>query len=240
MAVDRYSYNRPCFGIMQIMEAVSLPDHLHNALQHLNEIGMAINRARYQQQDMSDILRLVGQSALTLVTQQSSPDRASSVIYTYDANTDAFELESRVAVGRTPESGQSDLPRATGLGRRAMRRRRRVLSYEEADLALHPAWTQIGARVGVCYPLIVADRPVGTLYVYLHDERQLSVLELLLLDNFAQQAATAIDQIQQIGQVQRHLQRKEEELQRLRRANLLLSSRLRLQETLEAILQMAL
>ncbi|NOZ70846.1 MAG: GAF domain-containing protein, partial [Chloroflexi bacterium] len=68
----------------------------------------------------------------------------------------------------------------------------------------------------------------------------LSSLELLLLDNFAQQAATAIDQIQQLGQVQRHLQRKEEELQRLRRANLLLSSRLRLQETLEAILQMAL
>ncbi len=218
----------------------SLPASLPDALRNLNEIAAALNRARDQQQDMAAILQLIGQSALTLVTQQGHAGKASSVIYTYNAGRDSFELESRVAVGRTPEAGQSDLPRPAGLGRRAMQRRRRVLSYEERDLILHPAWAAIGARVGVCYPLIVAERAVGTLYVYLYDERRLSTLELLLLDNFAQQAAMAIDQIQQMGQVQRHLQRKEEELQRLRRANLLLSSRLRLQETLEAILQMAL
>ncbi|NOZ50756.1 MAG: GAF domain-containing protein [Chloroflexi bacterium] len=222
------------------MSSSPLPSHLLDALHSLNEIGAAINRARSQQREIADILRLIGRSAITLVTQQGGSGVASSVIYTYDAATDAFELESRVAVGRTPDTDQSDLPRPQGLGRRAMQRRQRVLSTREADLQLHPTWAQIGARVGVCYPLIVAERPVGTLYVYLHDARQLTALELLLLDNFAQQAATAIDQIQQLGQVQRHLQRKEEELQRMRRANLLLSSRLRLQETLEAILQMAL
>jgi signal transduction histidine kinase/putative methionine-R-sulfoxide reductase with GAF domain len=49
----------------------------------------------------------------------------------------------------------------------------------------------------------------------------------------------AIHQTRQLVRVQRDLARKEDELNRLRRAGLLISSRLRLKETLEAILQMA-
>jgi signal transduction histidine kinase/putative methionine-R-sulfoxide reductase with GAF domain len=61
-----------------------------------------------------------------------------------------------------------------------------------------------------------------------------------MLDNFVNQAAMAIYQASRLASVQRDLARKEDELNRLRRAGLLISSRLGLQETLEAILQMAL
>ena len=91
-----------------------------------------------------------------------------------------------------------------------------------------------------CFPLVVADQAVGALYVYLHQDRPFSQLELLMLDNFVNQAAIAIYQTHRLASVQRDLARKEDELSRLRRAGLLISSRLRLEETLEAILQMAL
>ena len=72
------------------------------------------------------------------------------------------------------------------------------------------------------------------------EERQFSQLELLMLDNFVNQAAMAIYHAHNLAMMQHDLARKEEELTRLRRAGLLISSRVRLEETLESILQMAL
>jgi len=71
------------------------------------------------------------------------------------------------------------------------------------------------------------------------DERQFSQLELLMLENFVNQAAMAIYHAHNLILVHQDLARKEEELSRLRRAGLLISSRVRLEETLESILQMA-
>ncbi len=87
---------------------------------------------------------------------------------------------------------------------------------------------------------MVADQPVGALYMYLYEERPFSELEQLMIDNLVNQAAIAISQIRRLAGIQRDLTRKEEELRHLRRAGLLISSRLQLDETLEAILQMAL
>jgi signal transduction histidine kinase/putative methionine-R-sulfoxide reductase with GAF domain len=123
---------------------------------------------------------------------------------------------------------------------RAIRQQRWVFSYEEPDLAIHPLLTEVGARAVACFPLIVAEQPVGGLYVYLYEDRLFSQLEQLMLANLVNQAAIAIYQIRRLAGVQRDLARKEEELRHLRRAGLLISSRLRLEETLEAILQMAL
>jgi signal transduction histidine kinase len=112
---------------------------------------------------------------------------------------------------------------------------------------MHEAMAAAGARVGVCYPLIVAEQPVGALYVYRHEEGRFSDLELLLLDNLVNLAALAIHREQQLARaadyaqrIQRNLERKEDELARMRRADLLISSRSQLQDTLESILQMAL
>ncbi len=208
---------------------------LLEALASLNEIGAAVNRINPR--DIGSVeatLRLIVGSAIEVVPG------TSAVIYTYDRDARAFDLDSRLSAGEPDDYVPNDAPRPDGIGMRAIGQRRRVLSYEEDDLDVHPDKVRAGARAMACFPLIVADRTVGVLYVYLHQDRQFSQLELLMLENFCNQAAMAIYQVRRLASVQRDLARREDELSRLRRAGLLISSRLRLEETLEAILQMAL
>ena len=204
-------------------------------LASLNRIGAAINRiSPGETPDARAALQLIVESATQVV-----PD-ASAVLYTYDAVHDRFEPNSRVSAGERLVKSAPDEPRPAGIGMRAIRQQRRVLSYEEPDLKIHPVLAQMGARAVACFPLVVAEQPVGALYMYLYDERPFTELEQLMLDNLVNQAAIAISQIRRLAGIQRDLTRKEEELRHLRRAGLLISSRLQLNETLEAILQMAL
>jgi signal transduction histidine kinase len=208
---------------------------LLDALASLNEIGAAVNRI--SPRDIGSVeatLRLIVESAIEVIPG------TSAVIYTYDRDARSFDLGSRLSAGEPGDYVPNDAPRPDGIGMRAIGQRRRVLSYEEDDLDIHPDKVRAGARAMACFPLIVADRPVGVLYVYRHQDRQFSQLELLMLENFCNQAAMAIYQVRRLASVQRDLARREDELSRLRRAGLLISSRLRLEETLEAILQMAL
>ena len=126
------------------------------------------------------------------------------------------------------------------MGRRAVEIRRRVISYEESEIAIHHTKVNQGARALVCFPLIIAKQGVGALYVYLHEERTFDQLELLMLENFVNQAAIAIYHARLVSSVNFDSSRKEEELALMRRAGLLISSRPRLEETLEAIIQLAL
>ena len=123
---------------------------------------------------------------------------------------------------------------------RTIQRRHRCLSYEEPDLDVHPYHATLGVKAVACFPLIVAEQAVGLLYIYLHEERQFTHLEQLMLDNFVNQAAMAIYHARRLAGIQRDLVRKNDELNQLRRAGLLISSRLRLEETLDSILQLAL
>jgi signal transduction histidine kinase/putative methionine-R-sulfoxide reductase with GAF domain len=221
----------------------SIDPRLLEALASLNQIGAAINRlglrdgagsAQNAAMGVLATLRLIVESAIKVV-----PD-ASAVIYTYDEAQYAFDPSSRVSAGEPRDAIPDDQPRPRGIGARAITRRRRVLSYEELDLDIHPAKVETGAKAMACFPLVVAEQVVGALYVYLEQDRRFSQFELLMLDNFVNQAAIAIYQARRLADAQQSLERKEDELTRLRRAGLLISSRLGLQETLEAILQMAL
>jgi signal transduction histidine kinase len=217
------------------MSAAKTDPRLYEALASLNEIGATVNQIGQDGTvSVETTLTLIVQSATRLVPG------ASSVIYTFDPDLGIFIHSSRVSAGGDELSAAGDEPRKNGLGMRAILQRRRVLSYEEKDVAIHPVRADAGAKVMGCFPLIVADRPVGALYVYLQDDRHFNQLELLVLDNFVNQAAMAIYHAHNLVQMQRNLSRKDEELKRLRRAGLLISSRLRLEETLESILQMAL
>lgn len=208
---------------------------LYDALASLNQIGATVNQIGQDGRvSVEDTLKLIVASAIQVV------QGASAVIYSYDSVQDIFITSSRVTAGVAGNDEVSDEPRPDGLGFRAIKQRRRVLSYEEKGINIHPVRAISGARVMGCFPLIVADSPVGALYVYLHDEREFSQLELLMLDNFVNQAAMAIYHAHNLEKMQRNLSRKEEEIKRMRRAGLLISSRLRLEETLESILQMAL
>ncbi len=205
------------------------------ALARAVEIGASINRlGSADPAGVQATLRLIVESAIAMAPG------VSAVIYTYDARRRAFDPASRVAAGERADASVDDFPRPDGLGVRAVGQLRPVLSYEEPDLAIHPAKTAAGAQVVACLPLVVADQAVGALYVYRHEARPFTQLELLLLHNFVNQAAMAISHAGRLADVQADLARKEDELRRLRRAGLLISSRTRLDETLEAILQMAL
>ncbi len=224
---------------------------LLNALASLNQIGAAINRigpgdyassapSPGSEQDTSPArgvkgtLQLIAESAIKVLPG------ASAVIFTYDPIQRACDPASRVSVGELVSPIPHDEPRADGMGMRAISQRRLVLSYEEQDLDIHPIKVDAGARVVACFPLIMVEQPVGVLYVYLHQARRFSQLELLMLENFVNQAAMTIYQARRLADVQRNLARKEDELNRLRHAGMLISSRLELEETLETILQMAL
>lgn len=103
-----------------------------------------------------------------------------------------------------------------------------------------------GAAPAASYRLEAAGQALGVLSVHLppSKRRPLREIEQLIFQNLAQQAAMLIFQTRQMAGeltgVQRDLARKQEELARLRHADLLISSRLSLKDTLEAILQMAL
>ncbi len=205
------------------------------ALVSLNHIGATINRMVVGETlDVGAVLRLIVESAVKVI-----PD-AAAVIYAYDPVRRTFDTTSRVAAGKEAHPLPGDTPRPNGMGMRALHQRRRVLSYEEDAVDIHPVKQAAGAKVVACFPLIVADQPLGVLYVYLHEERPFTALELLMLENFVNQAAIAMYHAHRLADVHRNLERKQDELRRLHRAGLLISSKWRLQDTLEAILQMAL
>jgi GAF domain-containing protein/nitrogen-specific signal transduction histidine kinase len=214
---------------------------LLEALASLNQISNAINRIGSDDADQNDLsLQLIVDSAIRVVPG------SSAVIYTYDQPTGMFENESRVSAepdGRKPLSTRyqpDDAPRPSGIGMRTIQHRHRCLSYEEPDLDVHPYHAALGVKAVACFPLIVAEQVVGLLYIYLHEERQFTHLEQLMLDNFVNQAAMAIYHARRLAGIRRDLIRKDEQLNQLRQAGLLISSRLRLEETLDSILQLAL
>ncbi len=213
---------------------------LLEALRILNEISNAINHTSAGDAGRSDrSLHLIVNSAIRVVPG------SSAVIYTYDQAAGEFEKESRVSAVREGDPASrlddaDDAPRPHGIGMRTIQRRQRTFSYEEPDLDVHPYHAALGVKAVACFPLIVAEQAVGILYIYLHEERQFTHLEQLMLDNFVNQAAMAIYHTRRLSGIKRDLTRKNEELKQLRQAGLLISSRLRLEETLDSILELAL
>src|SRR6185369_2985722 len=134
---------------------------LFEVLASLNQIGGTMNHIGSQaSSSVEETLNMIVESATHVVPS------ASAVIYSYDKLRKDFDHTSRVSAGKWDKSAADDAPRPNGLGMRAISQRRRVLSYEEQGLDIHPARASAGAKSMCCFPLIVADEPVGVLYVY--------------------------------------------------------------------------
>lgn len=201
---------------------------LINALASLNRIGAAINRISSEENNNTEaVLHLIAKTAIKVVPG------ATAVVYPFDQITHEFVPEIMVSEVERGEPVSSDPRDLEEMGSLAIQQRRLILSYEENG-GIDQTHTVAS------FPLIVAEQVLGVLYICLKDDRQFSHIELLMLENFVYQAAMAFYQIRRVSSVQQDLARKEDELTRLRRAGLLISSRLRIEETLEAILQMAL
>ena len=95
-------------------------------------------------------------------------------------------------------------------------------------------------RTSACYPLMVGGQAVGALYIDLRTARQFTEHELLLLDTFVHLAAVAIYNTRQFEGMNRALRRKVAELERVQRADRLISSRRNVDETFREILNAAL
>ncbi len=167
-------------------------------------------------------------------------DQAAAVVYVYDPVQGGFDPQSRVSAGEQGPPVAGDAPRPEGMGAQAVRQRRRILSYEDTAVPMHDVKRDAGTRTLACYPLLVAGQPVGVLYFSLKVERRFTSDELLCLDIFVYQAAAAIHHTRRFEGVNRSLQRKVDELERLRRAEQAISSRLSLEDTLREILDAAL
>ncbi|HRJ58330.1 MAG TPA: GAF domain-containing protein [Anaerolineales bacterium] len=211
---------------------------LLETLASLNQIGTTINQIG-SSKDSASSLQLIVKSAIRVIPGSSAS------IYIYDASRNELRPESRVVAfaethAETEADHTEDIPRPNGFGMRATLRQRRTLSYEETDMHIHPYQEKKGVKVVACFPLIVAGEVLGILYIYLYEPRRISQFEELMLDNFVNQAAMAIYHARRLTDMNRSLAQKENELSQLRRAGMLISSRLRLEETLESILELAL
>lgn len=216
---------------------ISSESELNRILNTLNQSSTLVNHL-----GLSDSITLEGLLNLVVNSVVCIIPGSCAVLFLYDPTREAFLLESRVAAGERliiNDPGR-DAPRPQGLGWRAVSRQRRVLLEEEPDLDLPAQRRYEGARTAAAFPLIVARRVVGVLYVYLYESRPFTSIEVFALENFANQAAMAIYHARQVERAREAIWRRDEELVRLRRAGMLISSRPRLEDTLETILKMAL
>jgi GAF domain-containing protein len=217
----------------------SNPSHpyLTGALSILREAADSIDRLSPENSD-ADVMRLITETAIRLVEPHAGDD-PSAVMYAYDREHATFDPASRVGAGERETPPEPDSPRADGLGAHAVRFRRRMLSYEEPSIPPHAVIARAGIRTLACYPLLVGGKPTGVLYIGLRSRRAFTMEELLILDIFTFQAAIAVHNTQRFEGINRTLQRKVDELEQLRNAERLISTRRNLEETLRAILRMA-
>ena len=213
------------------------PAYVQSTLAILRDAGAEINRIG-PETSLAEALQLIAQTAVRLIDPDSVYG-AAAVIYTYDATRNEFDPNSRVSAGEGQLPLSGDTPRPQGVGATALARRSRVLSYEESDIIFHPLKYQAGFRTAACYPLLVAGQPVGALYIDLRAQHRFSTDELFVLDTFVQLAAVAIYNTRQFEGINRALQRKVDELERLQQASRLISSRASLVDTLYEILNTA-
>ncbi len=216
-------------------------ENLVHALTTLNQISASITQLGTGH-ELTATLGLIAQGAVRAVSPADhAPESPSSaVVWVFDAFRQEFDPRSRVSAGEPPGASFDDFPRPGGIGLQAIRRQQRILSYEPGAADIHPAKVRAGATALVCTPLIVGSEVVGAMYVYRCDQRRFTEVELLILDNVGQLAAIAIHYGRKVGGLNQALARKVREMERLRRASNLISSRTNLDETLQEILTIGL
>ncbi len=198
---------------------------LEQALCNLNAIGQAIDGMQVAGSDnITDILQRIVRSVAATFSG------SAVIMQLYDNISETIAPFQRMTAG---ETWPADIDLCTDiLDAQATAQGRRVVSLLENS-------TSTGTTSVIYTSLILANERIGMLVLARPGRAWFTPLVATLLESFAHHATQAIFHACQQTAVQRDLARREEELTRLRRAGLLISSRLRLEDTLEAILQMA-
>lgn len=179
---------------------------LFHGLEAMSKVGQQLNSLG-PSGDYDAMLREIAERALEVVAAgTTNRGEATAVLYRYDEAAQQFDERSSVGIGfQAGSEVKPGKPRPDGLGTRAVRQRRRILSYEEAEFEIHPTMQADDIVTMVAYPLLAAGKVLGVLYISLRDERPFTRQELLLLDNFVNQAALAFYYLEYATQVQRAL-----------------------------------
>lgn len=202
-------------------------------IQQLGKISTAITRHEYEgASSLEGLLRMVVESVTGLFPQ------SAALIYTIDNITCTFDPRSRFASGEIPNS-TIDLPRSTGLGATALETRQTIVSVDYPQIGIHPAITALGYQSAVCFPLWVPEETLGVFYIFFKQPEHPHPTSLSVLESFANLVALTLSASHRYQLAEQEKSRKERELRRLRRAGMLLTSRMSLKETLEVILHMA-
>jgi signal transduction histidine kinase len=177
---------------------------------------------------------------ITTTVVEALPETAGgwAVTWLYNPHLHQFDRHSRTLAGTVPNSSEAKELRADGLEARAINRQRPLFSYDPD----HPETGPDPLR-RVCYPMLLADKPVGVLVAGRKDGHPFSSDELLLLDHIAQLGAAAI-RYGEYGETQATsgsaVDTKVRALEKLHRASSLISSRTNLDKTLQEILTIGL
>ena len=148
--------------------------------------------------------------------------------------TSAISLQAVNAAVRAISRAGADRDMSPEAARSRMAAAIARLLPDDAQIAMLPS--DKAAPDAACFPL-TGDLALA---VTLPPGCRLTPGQRAMLENVSLHAASALARMADAERMERSLQRKEEELERLRQADMLISSRLRLEETMESILQMAL
>jgi len=194
------------------------------ALTLLNRVSEEVNHlASGDSAGLEEVLRLIAEAANRLGRG------AWASVVPLQAEKTAPDFASRITAGDAPEA----FPESFIL--QALDEGAPLFSYNRP-----PGMHFLEEPVMACYPLTAENVTVGALAIEARGRQPFSDAEKLCLSTLANLAAAAIHKSGRLSDMRRDLARKEEELEQLRRAGLLIYSRPQLDETLDAILQMAL
>jgi signal transduction histidine kinase/putative methionine-R-sulfoxide reductase with GAF domain len=202
---------------------------IQGSLEELTQIGNAINAINSSNQfDLQQILTRIAQCSSKIIAG------ASANFFVYIPQSENFVIPLQDSEGYLVHSPRE--VQHPWIEMRALQQHRRVISNEEVD---PDNGIPIVENVEICYPLEILDQIIGVFYFHSGKKCCPDKLEIAIIDNFVNMALLAISQAQKLTRFQRDLNRKSDELDLLRKAGLAISSRMRLNETLEVILQMA-
>ncbi len=228
----------------QTSQTPARQDHEQNhwdmlaALEALNRLESEINQLIPRSpENLRETLRLIVRSAVRVGADISGGALSYEAhAFAYDPQTARLDPESQVSSGRTDSPTREGTRYLRDLGMQAIEARIPIFSDDVEGTPI----LGNGVKAVGCFPMVVAHQTLAVLCIRRREDGGFSSFERLLLGNFVNQVAMALDRVWRVVTTRAELDRAEEALRRLRRAGLLISSRLGLDETLEAILQMAL
>jgi signal transduction histidine kinase/GAF domain-containing protein len=213
---------------------------LRQALSKLNQIDFE------KIPSVHEILILIAKLSYQIVSA------SSVVVFPYNGITYDFDLGSIITAskGKRPQQkgdGYSvtpisleDSPLLHKIGRESIRLRSFLTTALTNEIPNNPQDKFSENSSSTCFPLVHGNDAYGIIIINLCENNKISQSDLLLLEIWIDQASLVLRHANAIEKYHENIKQKENEVKKLQDATSLLFSRLGLEDTLNAILTMAL